>query len=113
MVSITATPEKFIFNIKGWHQIWALRDKITINKEDVVNVYQNTEELKKWKGIRVGTEIPGIIAAGTFSWKGKRNFWDVMKNKNTIIVELQNNIFNKLYVEVENPEIAMRLLKQN
>lgn len=111
MVAITATSEKFIFKIKGWHQIWSLRDKIIVAKEDVVNVYQNPEELSKWKGIRVGTHIPGIIAAGTFSWKGRRNFWDVMKNKNTIIVELKNNIYNKLYIEVENPEMAIQLLQ--
>lgn len=111
MVSVTATSDKFIFQIKGWHQLWSFRDKISVLKEDVICAYQDESELKKWKGIRIGTEIPGIITAGTFSWKGKRNFWDVMKHKNTIIVELKNNIYNKLYIEVENPEIAMQLLK--
>lgn len=111
MVSVTATPEKFIFKIEGWHQIWALCDKIIISREDVLNVYQDREELRKWKGFRVGTEIPGIITAGTFSWKGKRNFWDVMKKKNTLIVELQNNTYTKLYIEVENPEWALQFLK--
>lgn len=111
MVTITSTSEKFIFQIKGWHQLWTLHDKIIVQKKDITNVYQDLKELNQWKGIRVGTYIPGVIVAGTFSWKGKRNFWDVMKNKNTIIVELQNNIYNKLYIEVANPEVAMQLLK--
>jgi hypothetical protein len=58
----------------------------------------------------VGTYIPFLITAGTFSWKGKRTFWDVMREKNTIIVVLKNNIYNKLYLEVQNPEAALHLL---
>lgn len=111
MVTIVKSDDKFIFKISPWHQIWSLKSKIIISKKDVVNVYQDTSELKKWKGFRIGTQIPGVITAGTFSWKGKRNFWDVMKNKNTIIVELRNNIYNKLYIEVKNPAESISILK--
>jgi hypothetical protein len=110
MVAISTTDDKYIFKIKGLHQIWALQDKITIPKNDIINVYQDESELKKWKGFRVGTYIPFLITAGTFSWKGKRNFWDMAKEKNTIIVELKNHIYNKLYIEVENPTEAIELL---
>ena len=113
MVTIVKTDDEFIFKISPWHQLWSLKNNISVSKKDIINVYQDASELKKWKGFRIGTEIPSIIAAGTFSWKGKRNFWDVMKNKNTIIVELQNNIYNKLYIEVKNPEESISILKNN
>jgi Holliday junction resolvase len=32
------------------------------------------------------------------------------REKNTIIVELKNHRYNKLYIEVEDPETAMELL---
>ena len=110
MVTITENEDKFIFKINGLHQIWTLKSKFTIAKENIVNAYQDKNELKDFKGFRIGTHIPFLITAGTFSWKGKRNFWDVMKEENTIIVELINHTYNKLYIEVKDPKTAMRLL---
>jgi hypothetical protein len=110
MVTISESNNKFIFKINGLHQIWALKSKLIIDKENIVSAYQNPDELNHFKGFRVGTHIPFLITAGTFSWKGKRNFWDVTRQKNTIIVVLKNNIYNKLYLEVKNQEAALHLL---
>ncbi|MBC7642356.1 MAG: hypothetical protein H7174_08470 [Flavobacterium sp.] len=111
MVSIIKQNNQFIFNIIGFHKFFALKSKIIVNQEDILNIYQNREEIKLFKGWRLGTEIPGIITAGEFREKGIINFWDMCKKKNTIIVELKNHRYNKLYVEVENPEAMIALLK--
>lgn len=113
MVAISKSNDKIVFKIKGFHQIWALQDKIIVSTKDILKVYQDHNELRNWKGLRVGTYIPFLITAGTYSWKGKRNFWDVMNKKNTIIVELQNHVYNKLYIEVDNPEEAITFLSAN
>ena len=111
MVTLTVTDKEFIFNIIGWHKIWAMRSKINIPKENIIQAYQNEEELKSWSGWRIpGTFIPYLITAGTFYRKGNRNFWDLMNTKKTIIVELKDNFYNKLYIEVENPEKILQLL---
>lgn len=110
MVSIEQTTDNFIFKLSGFHQIWALKSSITVPKKDIVRAYQDREELKKFPGFRLGTHIPFIITAGTYFWKGKSNFWDVMVEKNTIIVELQNHIYSKLYIQVKNPEETLKQL---
>lgn len=33
MVTISESNDKYIFKINGWHQIWALESKITIDKK--------------------------------------------------------------------------------
>ncbi|MDI6049132.1 hypothetical protein QLS31_04760 [Flavobacterium sp. XS2P24] len=110
MVSVTSKDNIFIFEIKGWHKIWALESKITIPKEKILEAYQNKKEFTFWKGLRMpGTEIPGFITAGTFYKKG-RNFWDVMNKKKAIIVALDNHYYKKLIIEVENPEVVMNQL---
>ncbi|MFV5698452.1 hypothetical protein ACM55H_08795 [Flavobacterium sp. ZT3R17] len=110
MVSVTVSGDTFIFEIKGFHKIWAMESKITISKENIIRAYQNKNEFTFWRGFRIpGTEIPGIITAGTFYKKG-RNFWDVMNKKNALIVELKDNYYKKLIIEVENPEETMRVL---
>lgn len=111
MVKIIKQNNQFIIDIIGFHKILALRNKIVVNQEEILNVYQNPDEVKLFKGWRLGTEIPGIIAAGEFREKGIINFWDMCNKRNTIIVELKNHRFNKLYIEVENPEAMIALLK--
>ena len=112
MVSLTSEDGTFIFEIKGWHKIWALESKIRVTKEQIIKAYQNKEEFTFWKGFRMpGTEIPGYITAGTFYKKG-RNFWDVMNKKKAIIVALENHYYKKLIIEVENPEVVMNELNR-
>jgi hypothetical protein len=111
MVTVSKNEDKIVFNVNAMHKIWALKSSITIDKNHIVTAYQDLEELKKWKGMRFpGTEIPFVIAAGTFFSNGNRNFWDVMNKNNTIIVELKDEEYNKIIVEVENPEETLNLL---
>lgn len=112
MVTIETQDSNYIFKIKGLHKIWALKSEIIVPKDNIVKAYQDQEELHKFCGFRVGTYVPFVIIAGTYFLKGKKNFWDMTREKNTIIVELKNQYYNKLYIEVENPENALSLLNQ-
>lgn len=110
MVQISSDETNFIFEIKGHHKIWALKSKIIVPKKDIVSVIQDKEKIPFWKGIRMpGTEIPWLFAAGTFYDNG-RNFWDVYRKNNTIIVELKDHYYKKLYIEVKNPIESLQLL---
>ena len=111
MVSITKNDNQFTINILGFHKFWALLNKIKVNQDQIVNVYQDLDEMKRWKGWRVGTYIPFVITAGTYYSKNKSNFWDVTNNQNTIIIELKNHRFNKLFIDVKNPDEMIALLK--
>jgi len=110
MVTITETNDKFIFEINGFHKFWALRSDIVVPKENIVKAYQDTNELHKYPGFRVGTYLPFVIIAGDFFLRKKKNFWDVMKERDTIIVELKDHSYHKLYIQVKNPEEALHLL---
>lgn len=110
MVQITKKQNLITIDILGFHKLWTLKNQLRIQANDIVSIYQNETELNGFKGLRFGTLIPYLITAGTFFKSGKRNFWDVMKKSNTIIVELKNNQYNKLYIEVENPTATINLL---
>ncbi len=111
MVSVTKLNEKITFNILGFHKFWALNSKITINQNDIIRVYQDRDEMDKNKGWRLGTEIPFVIIAGEFTQNGVKDFWDVSNKNKSIIVELKNHTYRKLYLQVENPEAMIDLLK--
>jgi hypothetical protein len=111
MVQITQNQNEFIFEIKGIHKFWALRNKIVVPKQNIENASKKEEESNFWIGWRLpGTRIPGLITAGTFVKNGERHFWDVCKSKNAIVVNLKNSSFKKLIIEVENPSESIELL---
>ena len=58
-----------------------------------------------------GTTVPGVITAGTFYQDGKRVFWDVHHPEKTIVIDLRDERFNQLVVEVADPQAAVRLIQ--
>jgi hypothetical protein len=58
----------------------------------------------------VGTDVPGLFAAGTFYYHGELVFWDMHDPDKTIIVSLDHERYKKLIIEVADPEtVAARL----
>jgi hypothetical protein len=111
MVTIQKEDGQFIFDVKGLHKIWAFKSKITVPVDSIVRVHQNKDVFNFWKGIKMpGTSIPYLITAGTYFQGGKKVFWDVVNDKNCIIVELKDTSYNLLIVEVENPKDAIKIL---
>ena len=58
-----------------------------------------------------GTNIAGIITAGTFYQDGKRIFWDVHNPDHTIMIELKDERYNELIVEVSDPSAAVEMVR--
>ncbi len=54
--------------------------------------------------------MPGVITAGTFYQDGKRIFWDVHHPENTVVIELKDERYNELIVEVADPNAAVDLV---
>jgi len=113
MVSIEKQEGKFIFNVLGLHKLWAFKSQLSIPIESIKDAHQNLESVRGWKGWRApGTSVPSIITAGTFHKNGNKIFWDVVNIENCIIVELIDEEYKQLIIEVKNPESAIGLLKQ-
>ncbi len=58
-----------------------------------------------------GTSIPGVITAGTFYQHNQRVFWDVHNPDNAVVIELRDERYNELIVEVANPSGAVEMVK--
>jgi hypothetical protein len=111
MITITKQDSNFIFNVNGMHKFWAFKSQLIIPQEHVLNAHQNLESIKGWHGWRApGTYIPSIITAGTFYKEGNKIFWDVANKDNSIIVELKDEDYKQLIIEVENIDEAIKLL---
>lgn len=58
----------------------------------------------------MGTNLPGVLAAGTFFSHGGLVFWDVRDPEKTVIVSLAHEHYKKLIIEVQDPAATASLL---
>jgi hypothetical protein len=113
MVSITKSDKNFIFEIKGMHKLWALKSEIIIPSEHIVKVYQDETQIKDFNFAKIiGTNIPFGLHAGTFYKDGGVIFMDVSDKKKAIILDLKDEKYKQMIIEVENPSASLALLNQ-
>ena len=114
MITITKKEENFIFEVKGMHKLWSFKSQLIIPIIHIINAHQDFDSVKSWwKGWRApGTHVPFVITAGTFYKDNDKNFWDVSDSKKTIIIELKDEEYQHLIIEVENPAEAIEMLKK-
>lgn len=113
MVTITREENNFVFEINGWHKLWALKSQLKIPAENIVSASPNTRNLNTMIGLRMpGTHLPGLITAGTYITKDGTIFCDVMDHAKSILVKLSDEHYKQLIIEVEDPEAAIRLLTE-
>lgn len=110
MVEIKEKENSILFNVKGFDKIWALKNYLEISKEKIIET-KLVEKLPFIKGLRMpGTEIPWVIAAGTYKTNEGWDFWDSRLKNKTIKISLRNHFYNNLFIDVENPEIEIQKL---
>ena len=112
MVNVRIEDGNATFEVLGSHRVWALKGEIKVRLENIRSVrHDPTITLGWWEGWRLpGTHIPGVIIAGTYYRDGQKRFWDVTDPRKAIVVDLENESYDRITVEVENPkEIVERL----
>ena len=114
MVDLSVAEGKLTLHIRGADKLWTFRSSLEIPLVHIAGVRADPEAARGWyHRIRMpGTNVPGVITAGTFYQDGKRVFWDVHEPEKTIVIDLHDERFNQLVVEVDDPEAAVRLIQK-
>ncbi len=113
MVDISISDGKVVLHVRGADKLWALKSPLEIPLAHIAEIRADPTVAHGWShGLRMpGTNIPGVLTAGTFYQDGKRVFWDVHNPENTIVIELRDERYNELIVEVADPGAALELVK--
>ena len=113
MVDLSIGEGKLMLHVRGADKLWAFKSSLEIPLVHILGVRADAEAARGWyHGIRMpGTNVPGVITAGTFLQDGKRVFWDVHHPDRTIVIDLHDERYNQLVVEVEDPEGAVKLIQ--
>lgn len=113
MVEIQVAKDRVAIEVRGMHQLWALKRRLDVPRAAVRSVRRLPPGALRaaWKGWRVpATHLPGVIAAGSFLKGDERHFWDVRHPDRAIEIELADQPYDRLFVEVADPDAAMRAL---
>lgn len=113
MVDLSVSDGKLILHVRGADQLWAFKSSLEIPLAHVAAIRSDPAIAHGWyHGIRMpGTNLPGVLTAGTFYQDGQRIFWDVHHPEKTVVIELRDERYNELIVEVADPAAAVQMVK--
>jgi hypothetical protein len=113
MVDLSVADGNLVLHVRGADKLWAFKSSLEIRLEHVAGIRaDSTVAHGWWHGIRMpGTSLPGVLTAGTFYQDGKRVFWDVHNPDRTVVIDLRDERYNQLIVEVADPETTVGLVK--
>ena len=113
MVDVTIQGDRAVFNVEGLHKLWSFRSQIEIPLAHILGVEADPAQVGRWwHGIKViGTDVPGMFAAGTFYYHGELVFWDVFDTARTVIVSLEHERYKKLIIEVADVDATVARLR--
>ena len=113
MVEVTVEGDRVLFHVEGLHKLWAFRSRLDVPIAHLTSVEINHEQVGNWwHGFKLmGTEVPGVLGAGTFVYHGQMVFWDVRDPAKTIIISLEHEFYKKLIIEVADPPGTAAMLQ--
>lgn len=114
MVELKVEDGKLMVHVRGADQLWALKSSLEIPLEHVAGIRADSSVAQGWfHGLKMpGTNIPGVLTSGTFYQHGNRVFWDVHDPEKTVVIQLLDERYNELIVEVADPAAAVALVER-
>jgi hypothetical protein len=114
MVRVSLNGDRIRFEVEGWDKLWALKSELEIPLSHITGVRFDPEAARGWwHGLRLpGTNIPGILTAGTFLQGDGFVFYDVHDPDRTIVLDLDHERYKKLIIEVEDTESTIALIEK-
>jgi hypothetical protein len=114
MVQISVTGDRVHFDVEGLDKFWAFRSRLDIPLAHILAVKIDPEAARGWwHGLKImGSNIPGVLTAGTFYQQGGIVFYDVHDPERTIVLELEHETYKRLIVEVEDPQKTRTILEK-
>jgi hypothetical protein len=112
MTQIEIADGRLKVEILGWDKLWSLKSRLEFSLDHVVGA-RRWEKAKDGgrRGLRApGTHLPGVIVAGTYHLKGEHTFYDVHDFGQAIVIELRDEWYARLVVEVAEPDAMLRVV---
>jgi hypothetical protein len=113
MATISVQGQDLVVEMNGLDKLWSLKSRLTIPLAHVRGATLDPGILGEPKWIRApGAHLPGVITAGTFHQDGEKVFWAVRDAQKAVVVELADEHYTRLVVEVDDPRAVVAMVEQ-
>ncbi|WFE34707.1 hypothetical protein [Micromonospora sp. WMMD975] len=113
MASVRIDGDDVVVEIEGMDRLWSLKSRLVIPLANVRGATADPGIAADPKGVRApGTHLPGVITAGTFHQDGERVFWNIRDGARAVVIELADERYARLVVEVADPAATVALIEQ-
>src|SRR5207249_10543406 len=108
MVQMAIDGDTLHLRMRGIDQILALRSELSVPLAHIRAVTSRPAEAHGWfHGLRFGTNLPGVVTAGTFLTGDGLVFWDVHDREKTVAREIDREFYKRVIGDVtRSPEAA-------
>lgn len=111
MAKVHIDGDDLVVEVEGLDKLLALTSRLTIPLRNVRGATPDPGVAAEPKGIRApGTHIPRVVAAGTFRRDGEKVFWDVRDPQQAVVIELRDEDYARLIVQVDDPRATADLV---
>ncbi|MCX4233147.1 hypothetical protein [Streptomyces ortus] len=112
MTLIRIEGDDLVVVIEGFDKLWSFKGSLTIPLANVRGATADPGIAADPKGIRApGSHVPGVITAGTFHQDGEKVFWNVRDAAKAVVVELADERYARLVIQVDDPRAAVALVE--
>ena len=103
---------RLIVHIRGVDQFLALATRVEVSLAHISRVEVDPPDAHQvFHGLRMGTNLPGVITAGRFLQSGQSAFWDVRDPSRSIAIHLHDESYARLVIGVDDPDGAAALVR--
>jgi len=109
MAEVEIAQDALIVHVEGMDRLFALRSRLEVPLSHVEGAEADPQEAqRRCHGIMErGIWVPGSITAGTFYQEGELVFWDGHNPQQTVVIQLKDERYRRLVIEVEDPEATV------
>ncbi|WP_318306590.1 hypothetical protein [Amycolatopsis solani] len=112
MALVRIDGEDLVVVMEGLDKLWAFKSSVTIPLANVRGATADPGIAADPKGIRApGAHVPGVITAGTFHQDGEKIFWDVRDASKAVVIELADERYSRMVVQVDDPRATVALVE--
>lgn len=108
MVKIDVANDQVTINVLGLHKLWTLKSRINLARKNIksVKIVDRSVKAPLWR--IPGVYVPWLITAGTYRGTGRKEFWDTTLSDKRVSIDLANESYTRIVVEVEDPEETLK-----
>lgn len=111
MATLAVEGDELHLHLSRWEKLGALHSDIDVPVDRITDVDVVPAGFSVVRGLRMpGAGFPGLIALGTWRYRGGPDFVAVYRNRPAVVVTLRDSVYKRLIVSVDDPESVAREL---